>query len=190
MKTPRVKYLAAILASVLLAASAFAGIGAPPFNQAAVAITGGTINGATTASVAAVAAGSVYNPASVAITGGTINNTTIKGAANLLISTSTPSISSGFGTSPSIVSSNGTATFKVNVGTGGTATSGIIAMPTAQTGWNCLAQVPTNASYFGWITVSPSSTSTSVTFENRNTTNGVLSAWPASVIFTAICIAF
>jgi hypothetical protein len=55
----------------------------------------------------------------------------------LLASSTPPTVSSGFGTSPSIVNSNGTAAFTVNVGTGGVATSGVLALPTATTGWNC-----------------------------------------------------
>jgi hypothetical protein len=57
---------------------------------------------------------------------------------------STPGIS-GFGTSPSIVSSAGTAAFQVNVGTGGVATSGTITFPAVATGWVCICQdVTTN----------------------------------------------
>jgi hypothetical protein len=47
MRTSLLKYLASILASALLAASAFAGIGAPPYNPKNVGITGGTITGIT-----------------------------------------------------------------------------------------------------------------------------------------------
>ncbi len=50
----------------------------------------------------------------------------------------TPTISSGFGTSPFIVAgSGGTSSFTFNVGTGGTATNGVLAMPAAPNGWMC-----------------------------------------------------
>ena len=51
--------------------------------------------------------------------------------------TAAPTVQSGFGTSPSITSSNGSTTFRLNIGTGGNATSGILTMPTAFAGWNC-----------------------------------------------------
>lgn len=60
------------------------------------------------------------------------------GLGNLGITNNTPTISSGFGSSPSVASSNGNVTFRVNVGTGGVASSGIVAMQaTSTTGWNC-----------------------------------------------------
>ena len=58
---------------------------------------------------------------------------------SLFSSTVAPAISSGFGTSPSIVEQNGTAAFEVNVGTGGTAKSGVIGLPAAAHGWACQA---------------------------------------------------
>lgn len=52
-----------------------------------------------------------------------------------------PTISSGFGTSPSIASGQNPCTFRVNVGTGGVATSGVISFTqAAPTGWNCTVQ--------------------------------------------------
>jgi hypothetical protein len=65
------------------------------------------------------------------------------GSNVLLISSTAPTISSGFGTSPSIVSANSTASFRVNVGTGGVATSGVVGLPTAAgNGWSCTVQGP------------------------------------------------
>ena len=52
--------------------------------------------------------------------------------------TGVPTISSGFGTSPSVVNGYDTQGFTLNVGTGGTASSGVIAMnSTAAHGWGC-----------------------------------------------------
>lgn len=70
---------------------------------------------------------------------GQLNVTTQLGLANLLLSRTAPTIS-GFGTSPSIVFSNGTAELEINVGTGGTATTGTLTLPAAANGWDCRAQ--------------------------------------------------
>lgn len=98
---------------------------------------------------------------------------------NLLASTTAPTISSGFGTSPSIASNNGTSTFRVNVGTGGTATSGVIGLPAAKTGWNCqVTDTSTNI----------------VTRETANSTTSVTvtaaSAWAASDVLIFNCAAY
>lgn len=80
-----------------------------------------------------------------------------------------PSISSGFGTSPSIVNQSGPASFEVNVGTGGSATSGVIGLPAAPNGWSCTAiDMNTNI-----VTRETAFTTTSVTLT-------AASAWTAS----------
>lgn len=56
---------------------------------------------------------------------------------DMLIAAATPTISSGFGASPSIATSNGPSAFTITVGSGGTASSGVIGLPTAAHGWNC-----------------------------------------------------
>jgi hypothetical protein len=56
---------------------------------------------------------------------------------HLLLSGTPPSIAAGFGTSASIVNFNGSAAFELDVGSGGTARSGVIGMPTASNGWSC-----------------------------------------------------
>jgi hypothetical protein len=112
-------------------------------------------------------------------------NTDLTGAA-MLYSRTAPTISSGFGTSPSILSSNGTATFRVNVGTGGVATTGVIAMPSASTGWNCQVSDLTTHSNFPQETAS---TTNSVTFGGFNSA-GAATAWAASDTLTANCWGF
>lgn len=99
---------------------------------------------------------------------------------NLLVFSSTvPTISSGFGTSPSVASNNGTSTFRVNVGTGGVATSGVVGLPTATTGWNCLIQdFSTNI-----VTRQTASNTTTVTVT-------AASAWTASDILIFQCVGF
>jgi hypothetical protein len=68
---------------------------------------------------------------------------------NALWVSTAPTISSGFGTSPSIAANNGTAAFTVNVGTGGTAYAGVIGLPmhVAATGDGQGTQGATN----GWV---------------------------------------
>jgi hypothetical protein len=98
---------------------------------------------------------------------------------NLLLSQTAPTISSGFGTSPSIVQQNGTAAFEVNVGTGGVATSGVIGLPTAANGWSCTAQ-DMNSNI---VTRETAFTTTTVTFT-------AASAWTASDKLLVNCGAF
>jgi hypothetical protein len=58
-------------------------------------------------------------------------------AGNLIISSTNPTIASGFGTGPTCSPCNNTAAFKVTVGTGGLDSTGVITMPTASGGWAC-----------------------------------------------------
>jgi hypothetical protein len=99
----------------------------------------------------------------------------------LIQGTATPTISSGFGTGPSVTSSNGSSSFRVNVGTGGVATSGVVAMnTTAATGWNCAVQDMTTANP---NTRQTASTTTTVTITTT-------AAWTASDILVADCKGF
>lgn len=97
----------------------------------------------------------------------------------LLLSDTAPTIASGFGTSPSIASSNGAAVFRVNVGTGGSATSGVVTMPTASNGWGCVVQDQTTAQ----PTRQTATSTTSVTVTAS-------SAWTASDILVFVCAAY
>ena len=117
----------------------------------------------------------------VAKTTATIVNATTSVQINgiLLCSATAPTISSGFGTSPSIVANNGTCAFQVNVGTGGTASSGVIGLPTATTGWVATCTDITTADATRLITKQTASTTTSATVGNFNT-SGVAAAWAAS----------
>lgn len=106
---------------------------------------------------------------------------------NILASGVAPTISSGFGATPSVANSNGTAAFRVNVGTGGTASSGVIGLPTATNGWNCFASdVTTPATN---LTRQSASTTTTVTLTNYNNA-GAATAWPASDILAVSCFAY
>ncbi len=99
------------------------------------------------------------------------------------VSGTAPTIASGFGTTPSIVASNGTAAFTINVGTGGTATSGVLTMPAATTGWalncnNLTAKTSTISQ-----TVQTATTTTSATIGNFSDLSAP-AAWGASNIIS------
>ncbi len=106
------------------------------------------------------------------------------------VSAAVPTVSSGFGTSPSVTASNGTATFRVNVGTGGSASTGVIAMnATAPNGWNCTADDITTITTSVYRTKMTASTTTTVTLANYG--NGAASsAWTASDILQVSCLAY
>lgn len=97
----------------------------------------------------------------------------------VLFSDTAPTIGSGFGTTPAISSSNGAAVFRVNVGTGGSATSGVVTMPAASNGWGCVVQDQTT----NVATRQTATTTTSVTVT-------AASAWTASDILVFICGAY
>jgi hypothetical protein len=86
-----------------------------------------------------------------------------------------PTIASGFGTSPTIASTN-TAAFKVTVGTGGAA-SGVLTFPAASNGWavHC-TDVTSRASI---VAVAVSTSTTSVTVEAYSRTTGAASTFAA-----------
>jgi hypothetical protein len=106
---------------------------------------------------------------------------------NLLISNTAPTISSGFGASATITTSNGPASFTINVGTGGTASTGTINLPTAANGWNCFANDITNPTVGGGIsTKQTGSTVNTATFTGFNATPAA-TAWTASDILQVSC---
>lgn len=106
---------------------------------------------------------------------------------NVLLTSAAPTVSSGFGTSPSIVGNNGTATFTVNVGTGGVATSGVIGLPAATNGWVVHCDDLTTSSSTVFITKQTASSTTTATIGNFNTA-AAAAAWVASDILH--CTAF
>lgn len=92
-------------------------------------------------------------------------------------STTAPTLT-GFGTSPSVVWSNGTATFRIDVGGGGTATNGTITFPAATNGWICKCSNLTNPNAGGAV-IEQSGISTT-TCAIGNYVAGVLTAWAAN----------
>ena len=110
----------------------------------------------------------------------------------LLVSQTAPTISSGFGGTPSIASVNGTAAFTVNVGTGGATSSGVIGLPAATTGWNCwvrnlTAQAANRADQDTRQTVS---STTTATLQNQTVSTGAALVWAASDILRVSCFAY
>lgn len=98
-----------------------------------------------------------------------------------------PSILSGFGTSPSVPHNNGSAAFTVNVGTGGTASSGTVSMPiAASNGWACsVTDISTPANK----TLQSATSTNSVTVIGFNAA-GTQTAWAASDILSFQCSAY
>lgn len=99
----------------------------------------------------------------------------------------TPSIGSGFGTSPSIPSGSNSSAFKITVGTGATASSGVVNFNSpADNEWSCTC---TNTSVIStsvyMCRVTPSSI-TSVTVKNYNT-SAVETPWGAGNVLHLQC---
>ena len=111
--------------------------------------------------------------------------------SNIAFSSTAPTVTSA-GTSPSITASNGTAAFEVNVGTGGTATTIVLAMPTATTGWNCHATnvTATAANRADQAVRQTASTTTSVTLQNQTVSTGAALAFTASDLVRCQCTAY
>lgn len=125
-----------------------------------------------------------------ALTGKTnIGTTTISTPTNLLVSSTAPTISSGFGTSPSVTAHNGTAAFRINVGTGGSATSGVIGLPAAATGWNCFAHALSTINGSTFVQRQTASSTTSATIGNYTDT-GASGAWPSAEVLAVSCFAY
>lgn len=120
---------------------------------------------------------------------GTLAATNYRVASKLSVSGTAPTISSGFGTSPTVPTNNGTAAFTINVGTGGTASSGVVAMPAATTGWLCTVS-PTGAPQAAAIMYSAPTSTTSITITNYTLTTGAALAWTASTVIGVKCVGY
>ena len=114
------------------------------------------------------------------------------GVSNLLVSGTAPTVTSA-GTSPTVPNANGSMTFRVNVGTGGTATTIVLAMPAATAGWNCngsnITAAAANRNPTGAL-LQQSSTTTAVTMQYQTVATGVALAFVASDIVQMSCFAF
>ena len=107
-------------------------------------------------------------------------------AGNTILSTTAPTISSGFNTSGYSVSSpTSTAAFTVTVGTGTATSSGVLSMPTATTGWNCFASSRSGAS----LVLETSESSSSVTLTNYSTP-GTTANFASGALIQVSCFAY
>jgi len=97
--------------------------------------------------------------------GAVLGTGTLSGAANLLISPTAPTITSGFNTSGFSITNNGTASFVVIVGTGAGTSTGVLALPAAANSWNCWLTNQTRADHIQQT----ASSGNSVTFTNYGT---------------------
>ena len=114
------------------------------------------------------------------------NASSLSIGSNLVASTTLPTISSGFGTGPTILA-NSTFCFKIVVGTGGAA-SGTITLPTAPNGWLAFAaDVTSGSTLFLQLT---GSTATSVTFTSYSVTTGAAANMSAGDVVLVNCIAY
>jgi hypothetical protein len=103
------------------------------------------------------------------------------------ISATPPTIVSGFGISSIIATSNGTISFTVNVGGGGSAKSGTIGLPAATNGWNIFCEDTTTFSATTFRTRQIASTNTSATIGNFNS-SAAAAPWGVNDILS--CSAF
>lgn len=88
-------------------------------------------------------------------------------AAHIIISSTAPTVASGFNTTGTIAANpNGTASFVVTVGTGTATSIGVLTLPAATAGWNCFATNRTRADH---IQQSSADSTTSVTLTNYGT---------------------
>jgi hypothetical protein len=98
-------------------------------------------------------------------------------------------IASGFGTSPTISSNNGNATFRVTVGSGGTDSTGVVTMPPASTGWNCVVNdmsAPAGKAAFTKVTASSATSITLTAYRD----DGAAFAWNAGTTLIVSCNAY
>ncbi len=109
-------------------------------------------------------------------------------SGSLMISTTAPTVASGFGTGASVVFANGTGAFRINVGTGGAASSGVITMPLAAHGWSCkVVDVTNNATS---ESEAFSTSAVSVTVDNYVRTTGIAGPWAASDLLELSCTGY
>lgn len=93
------------------------------------------------------------------------------------VSSTAPTISSGFGVGASVTVNNGTFAFTINVGTGGTANAGVIGLPATTTKWVCGCQAQTPGVNITRMTAGSTNT---CTVTNAAFATGLAAAWSAS----------
>jgi hypothetical protein len=157
--------------------------GTPPLAVASTTnvpnLNASSLNGATFANPGAIGS----TPSSVAAT-----ELDIPGK---LISATSPSISSGFGSGAAIGVPNGTGAFLVNAGTISGESSGVLTLPTAGNSWNCYVNnLTAKAAHRADQTVQTAGTNNSVTLENQTVSTGAAVAWTTGDILRISCFAY
>jgi len=122
------------------------------------------------------------------IVGGLGFGTNASGAGVLTISSTAPTIASGGCTSPAVTWSNGTASFKLTIGTTCAGVKTItLTMPAARNGWVCDARdITTPASFTPWQSAAASTTS--VVLTNYARTTGLAIDFVDSEVLLVKCI--
>ena len=127
--------------------------------------------------------GTTFSPP---LSGNTENPSTLSLGGNLVMSSTVPTIASGFGTSPTITGVN-TAAFKVVIGTGGAA-GGTITLPASANGWVVQAfDVTAGTTLFLQQT---GSTTTSFTVTSFSITTGLAANMTAGDVILFMAMAY
>lgn len=155
-------------------------------NAGELSVFGAGFNGFT-AETGGTTLGSNSRPWGIIYTSASLN----VGAASstkVLISATAPTISSGFGTGASVTANNGTAAFRIGVGTT-SATTGVIGLPTATTGWNCFCDdITTNSTAISNCKQTASATTTATIGNFSDLAVGT--AWADNDVLVVSCFAF
>ena len=108
---------------------------------------------------------------------------------NMIMSATAPTIASGFGTGASVTFNNGTAAFYVDVGSGGTASTGTINMNVIATHyWSCAVTYDNDDVVTGKETIYSQISNQIVGFTNITRSTGVATPWTANDVFFVNCI--
>lgn len=139
-----------------------------------------------TATDAVTIGGGVATPYFSITPGGTIR----MGSFGATLSTITaPSVTSGFGSGPSVSSGVGTMVFKLTVGSGGSDSSGVIGFPVNQTGWRVSCDDTTTKTSTVFVTKQTGVSTASATMGNFNT-SGAAAAWVAGDVLVCNALGF
>ena len=109
--------------------------------------------------------------------------------ATTYISAAAPTIHSGFGPNAFIAHNNGTAVFTLNVGTGGTASSGVIGLPRAKNGWAVHCDDITTQSSSVFVTKQTATSTTGATLTQYSAA-AVPTPWAASDVLVCQAAAY
>ena len=105
-----------------------------------------------------------------------------------ILNAAAPTISSGFGTSPVLTAPAGSTAFRIVVGSGGTASTGVISMgATATNNWVCEATDVSQTTATIFATKQLGQNQTQVTLNNYSAATGAAAAWGAGDVLLVKC---